>query len=235
MRVLLTRAAEDAARTRAVLEARGHRVLSAPLIAIEPLQAAWPGGAVDAIVAASSHAFRALPEGWGPSREARRLLPLWLVGRRTCEAARASGYDGAIVSAANAVMLVLQMKKRSIGRIVYLAGRDRKPDIETALAVTNHQVDLCETYVARAVHDLPPDLHDAPGHAEIDIVLHYSRRSAEMFADLATRLPTSWIGAARHICLSEDVAEPLRPRGWTVAVATAPNETSLLDLVPAPI
>ena len=149
---------------------------------------------------------------------------LFRSGRRTCEAARASGYDGAIVSAANAVMLVLQMKKRSIGRIVYLAGRDRKPDIETALAVTNHQVDLCETYVARAIRDLPSDLHDAPGHAEIDIVLHYSRRSAEMFADLATRLPASKIGAARHICLSEDVAPRDVPGTATVDTYTVNHQ-----------
>ena len=69
MRVLLTRAVEDAARTRAALEVLGHSVLVSPVITIDTLSSAWPQGVVDAILATSGHAFTKLAAGAGPSAE----------------------------------------------------------------------------------------------------------------------------------------------------------------------
>lgn len=230
MRVLLTRAAEDSARTRATLESLGHRVLVSPVIAIEPLAAPWPGGMVDGILATSGQAFVAAADDWGPAPEARRLVSLWLVGARTHETARQRGFLGAAFVAPNAISLAFEMNKR-LGkqRIVYLAGRDRKPDIETALAVTEQPVEVVEIYEAKAVSALTAQASDQLATGLIDAALHFSRRSATLLVELTA---ASKLAAPKHnCCLSEDVADPLREAGWTVHVATEPTEQSLLDVL----
>ena len=236
LRVLLTRAEADAARTRAALRAAGHEVIAAPLIRIEPLPVLWPGGLVDAVLATSGHAFTALPAGWGPTPEARRLLPLLLVGDRTRACARARDFGGAATVAANATALALGLSKRAVRprRIVFLAGRDRKPDIEAALRVTKQPFELLETYEARAVGAMDAEAVEALKGGEVDAVLHFSQRSSDLF--LAQAASAGFDPAAlRHCCLSEDVAKPLQAAGCKrVVTAAAPNEAALLACLAQP-
>ena len=214
--VLLTRAVEDAARTRAILEGLGHRVLVSPVIATEATGASWPGGVVDAVLATSGKAFVAITDG-GPMPEARRLMPLWLVGQRTEEAARAAGFLGQAYVAPNAVALAFELgKRRARNRVVYLAGRNRKPDIETALSVLDQAVDVVEVYEAVAAHRLEDYVAKAIADNTVDAVLHYSRRSATLFADLV--LTTEVDARTLHVCLSADVAAALAGEGWHTRV-----------------
>lgn len=235
MRLLLTRAAGDAARTREKLEAAGHRVLSAPLLRIQPLPATWPDGCVDGVLATSGNAFAMLPPAsspvsGGPTPEARRVLPLLLVGHRTLECARASGFLGTATVAANATVLAIGLGKLPVRprRLVYFAGRDRKPDIEAAMRVMKQPFDLIETYDAQAVDTMEAAAVSALRAGAIDGVLHFSQRSAELFLSLARSAGLD-PGPLRHICLSDDVAAPFHGAGCHhVAVAGAPNEAALL-------
>ena len=59
MRLLLLRAAEDAARTRLTLEAAGHAVLVSPVLVFESTEESWPRRAPDGLIATSSRAFNA--------------------------------------------------------------------------------------------------------------------------------------------------------------------------------
>lgn len=226
MRVLLTRAVDDAARTRSTLEGFGHRVFVSPVIEIVPLAADWPGGIVDGILATSGQAFVAAADYWGPSPEARRLVPLWLVGTRTRDVALQRGFLGATFVAQNTVALVFEMNKR-LGRqrVIYLAGRDRKPDIETALAVTEQPAQVVEIYEARPASELTAHVRSLLASRSIEAALHFSRRSAALFQSLvaASDLPPP----ARNVCLSDDVATPLRNAGWPTQVAREPTEQSL--------
>lgn len=231
--MLLTRAADDAARTRATLESLGHRVLVSPVIAVESTGAAWPGGVVDAVLATSGQPFVAIPDDWGPTPEARRLVPMWLVGQRTADVARARGFAGEAHVAANAVSLAFEMgKRRGRGRVVYLAGRDRKPDIETALSVTDQVVEVVEVYEARPMGRLEHQVATALANNTLDAVLHFSRRSATLFSDLVREagLTTRTL----HLCLSEDVASALGHTGWLVRVAGEPTEASLIAALAVP-
>ena len=226
MRVLLTRAVEDSTRTRATLEDLGHRVLVSPVIATETTGAAWPGGIVDAVLATSGKAFVATTAG-GPMPEARRLVPLWLVGKRTEEAARAADFRGPAYVAPNAVALAFELGKRRAGkRVVYLAGRNRKADIETALSVMDQPIDVIEVYEAVAARGLDTRVAEAISEDTVDAVLHFSRRSATLFVDLARAVDLD--DRVVHVCLSADVAEPLADEGWKTIVAAEPLETSLI-------
>ncbi len=231
MHLLLTRATEDAARTGAALVEAGHRVSVSPVIAIVGTGAGRPPGVVDALLATSAHAFAYL-DGW-PTPEARRLMPLMLVGRRTAEVARTHGFVGRSVVAATATDLAVAIPDAipNLPRLVYVAGRDRKPDLENALAILGRTPEVVEAYEARPTASLEPGVVEALRAGRIEGAPHFSRRGATLFIDLARRDDVD-VTRLAHFCLSEDVAIPLREAGCArVVVADAPNESALLRLV----
>ncbi len=231
MHLLLTRAREDAERTRARLVEAGHQVSVSPVIAIGATGATGPPGVVDALVATSGHALATLVASW-PSPEARRLLPLLLVGQRTAAIAREHGFLGPSVVAATTTDLAVAIPDlpRAMQRLVYIAGRDRKPDLERALAILSRTLEVVETYCAREVESLEPPVVEAIRAGRIEGALHFSRRSASLFVEFARRDDCE-MGRLAHFCLSEDVAVPLREAGCArIVVAGAPDEPALLAL-----
>ena len=84
-------------------------------------------------------------------------------------------------------------------RIVYLAGRDRKPDIERALRFTGQVVETVETYEARPAAALATPVVTALRDGSVDGVLHFSRRSVTLFIDLAAKEGIK-ASAFRHLC-----------------------------------
>ena len=232
MHLLLTRAREDAERTRARLVEAGHQVSVSPVIAIVATGTAGPPGVVDALVATSGHALATIDATW-PSPEARRLMPLLLVGQRTAAIAREYGFLGASVIAATTTDLAVAIPDlpRAMRRLVYIAGRDRKPDLENALALLGRTLEVVETYRAREVEVLDPSVVDAMRAGRIEGVLHFSRRSASLFVEFARRDDCK-AGRLIHFCLSEDVAVPLREAGCArIVVADAPDEPALLAAI----
>lgn len=231
MRLLLTRAAADAERTGARLAEAGHDVLLAPVIEIVSLGASWPGGVVDAVLATSGQALAMLDPG--PSPEARRLMPLFLVGDRTAAIAREQGFLGPVTTAKTAACLAAVFPSLAYRphALLYLAGRDRKPDIEASLDALGQALTLVEVYEARPMPVLAPHAVTAIQTGRVEGVLHFSSRSATLFLDLAQAAGTD-VNRLAHFCLSKDVADPLRHAACaTVKIAEAPNEAALLTLV----
>ena len=233
MRLLLTRAAEDAARTGEKLEALGHTVVRWPVIEMVGTGAMWPPGVVDALVATSGRAVTFPIAGLAP--EVRRVIPLYLVGTRTAQMARDRGFLGATTVDRTAADLASALKALAVRprRIVYLAGRDRKQDLEMALDAIGQRLDVVEVYAARARDMTSLEVISTLSQNAVDGVLHFSRRSADLYlvamGEAAAGLDQR--GAA-HFCLSEDVAAPLREAGCaTIHVAETPSEADLLALV----
>lgn len=234
MRLLLTRAEQDAARTREKLKALGHRVLLSPVIEVVGTGAEWPDGVVDAVVATSAHAFALPLPGLLP--ESRRLLPLFLVGARTEESARANDFHGEALVAPTGAALADEMSRRTLKarRFVYLAGRDRKVEVEAALQGMDRQVELVEVYQARPVTQPQPESVRIWRDNQMEGVLHFSRRSASLFLKMALAAGCD-VARPVHFCLSEDVATPLREAHCPeIQVASEPTEAALLDLLPEP-
>ena len=91
MRLLVTRPEADAERTAAALRARGHTVVVAPLLRIEPVEDAdIAAGPFAAILVTSANAAPAI------ARHQRfaelRALPVFAVGGRSAQAMRAAGF-----------------------------------------------------------------------------------------------------------------------------------------------
>ncbi|MEA2842237.1 MAG: uroporphyrinogen-III synthase [Methylobacteriaceae bacterium] len=228
MRVLLTRAKEDAARSAASLAALGHESIVSPVIEIIGLPAKLPAQQVDAVVATSAHAFASV--------DVRELsyTPLYVVGERTREAARRVGWNAPIHVSENAKALIvfLRVDSPDTRSVLYLAGDHRKPDIEAAAREIGLGLEVVETYVAREILSLSEESERALRAGALDGVLHYSRRSAELFIALTQRAEL-WVEAAklRHFALSPDVAEPLATAGARIHVAAHPDEDHLFALL----
>ncbi|MBK9081253.1 MAG: uroporphyrinogen-III synthase [Rhizobiales bacterium] len=229
MRVVLTRARADAARTAARLVERGDEAILAPVLAVRALPAPLPGRA-DGFVATSAHAFLGWAERPADERAWAAARPLFAVGAATAGAGAAAGFRDVRRAGGDADGLVrlLRLAARPGDRLVYLAGRDRKPALEAGLAAAGLPLAVVDVYEAAPVD------WDAATSARLAAlgdagVLHFSRRSAELFlanahaAGLSARI-AGW----RHVAISDDAAAPLRTGGLAVAVAARPDETELL-------
>lgn len=236
MQVLLTRAADEGARSAMKLEASGHSAVLSPVLEMVPTGATWPPGVVDAALATSAQAFELFSDApdW-PLPEARRLIPLHLVGERTLEAALERGFEGPaqIEPDAKALAAKLASALPSGARLVYMAGRDRKPDLERSLAAAGHRIEIVEVYTAQAAEELSRAAIAAVRSGEIGAVLHYSRRSAEIFLDLSRKADLE-VRDLTHVAISQDSAQPLwEARCSEVHVAEKPNEQAMIAAVNA--
>ena len=235
MRLLLTRPEPQAQRTAAALRAQGHDVVIAPLLRIEPIaDAPIGGGPWAAVLITSANAASAVAAHARVTQL--RTLPVFAVGRRSAEAMVAAGFAG-VTSADGNVSDLAQLvatRLQPAARLLYLAGEDRSGDLAGDLRARSFAVETTLIYRAIAAPGLPPAAADALASG-IDAVLHFSRRSAEAYVDVA-RAAGMVANALKpvHFCISAQVAEPLAQAGAVdIRVAERPNEAELLALIAA--
>jgi uroporphyrinogen-III synthase len=234
VQLLVTRPQEDGEPTAAALRARGHSVLLAPLLRIEPLAGEFGAGPFAAVLTTSANAVRAIS---GHARFSELpSIPLYTVGRRSAEAARAVGFAitrSAEGDAHDLVGIVMREMAGASLPLLYLAGEDRSVDLAQQLGRHGLTVRTAVVYRAVAAERLPPEAEQAIAAGALDGVLHYSRRSAEAFlrcADAAGLRKRAL--ASTHFCLSTQVAAPLDEAGAAaIRVASQPDEDALLELI----
>jgi uroporphyrinogen-III synthase len=87
-------------------------------------------------------------------------------------------------------------------------------------------------YEARPAVSLTPEAVAALQDSNIDAVLHYSRRSATLTLVLVRKAGLmAGFSRARHVCLSQDVATPLREASLKVVISPAANTRSLFEML----
>jgi len=226
MRVLVTRPADQAARTVKNLAARGHHALVAPVLEIVPTGATPPDGPFDLVLATSAQAFAARR---GLARQL-RAAPVACVGDMTAQAAREAGFAVTFVAPRAEALADRLIAEIGSARALYLAGRERKPLLEERLGAAGWGLVVVETYAAQAVAHWPDEVKAALDAGMIDAALHYSPRSARlalslMGADAAARLS--------HFCLSGEVAAVCE--SWValerIFTPSQPDEEALMSLL----
>jgi uroporphyrinogen-III synthase len=236
MLILLTRALEESKRTAASLAREGLEAVLSPVLEMVPTGAIWPVGVIDGVVATSARAFElfsAAPD-W-PLPEARHLMPLLLVGERTRDAARERGFEGPALIASDARTLASEIGARIAvpSRLVYLAGRDRKLDLEESVIEAGHEIEPIEVYAAQPAESLSDTALALAETGGIGAVLHYSRRSTEIFLGLARNAGLD-LSRANHVCISHDAAAPLLDAGiHGVLIAKTPDEQAMFAIINA--
>lgn len=235
MRLLVTRPEADAEHTVSALLARGHSAICAPMLVLEPLADAVIGaGPWDGILFTSANAVAAAID----HVRFKTLLssPAFAVGRRTMYAAERAGFAEVACAEGNEAALVALLRAKFTGqpaRFLYLAAQDQAHDLAGDLRARGFAVETVVIYRAAAVQGLGAEVEAALAAGAIDGVLHYSRRTAEAFLAAAGRAGlAAQARDLRHFCLSDRVAAPLKTAGaLRIAVASHPNEGSLLDLL----
>jgi uroporphyrinogen-III synthase len=220
-RVALFRERKDANASAARLRKLGFSVACLPAIEVRTRPVRPQRIHYDAVVATSDKAFHAD----GPPDMS---SPLFVVGARTGHAAEARGWRLASPPARDADELVrtLAVALKPEAHLLYLAGRDRKEIVETALSDA-FDVEIVEAYAAQAREAWR--LAEARSLASCVAALHYSRRSAELAAALAkTAGVTARFLDLNHVCISRDAAEFFQALGASrVAIAETPDEAGL--------
>lgn len=228
MRVLVTRPEPEAITTAAALVRLGHECVLAPVLRIQPVECVAPTQRFAAVVITSANAVRpGLPGGHG--------APLYVVGARTAAALQRLGHEPPhdVADETQGLVAALLRDLPVSAAVLYCAGRDRKSDIEAALRGKGHHVTVLVCYEAEAAISLPAAVRATLAAGGIEAVLHYSRRSAGIFVNLAEAAGLALaLRSLRHLCLSDDVAVPLRQRQChDVRIAAQPDEAHLLALL----
>jgi uroporphyrinogen-III synthase len=224
MRILLTRPEADARKSAQALGAEGFETLIAPLFEIASTGEAKPAGDFTALLATSAHAFDALTSNLSS-------LPLYVVGERTAETAQRKGFHVAQIAADG------ESLARLIGQgathFLYLAGRERRPELEVHLTQQGHSVTPWIVYETKSAELFPTQAQDALATGRIDAVLHFSTRSAALYRTLAQRagIEREALEPAQ-IAISARAARELTG-AQRITIATSPDLAGLISALKA--
>ena len=232
MRLVVTRPQADSERTAAALRARGHEVLVAPLLRVDPVATDFSGG-WGGVIITSANAPGAI--AGNPACRTLLKLPLFAVGQRSADAARQAGFADVTSAGGDVrdlVQLIAERHADAAAPLLYLAGEDRAADLVAELAVHGIAAEMVVVYRA-VTAPFPPELTAALKAGAVDAVLHFSKRSAENYIAGARQAGIiEQALAVRHICLARPIAEPLSGAGaGSIAVAKRPDEAALIGLL----
>lgn len=230
--VLVTRPAEDAERTAALLAAHGYDALVEPLIAIEPAADAAAAlgdlAGVAGLVFTSANGVRAFAGAC-----ARRDLPVFAVGPATAEAARSAGFADVRTASGDVdalATLVAAACRPEAGPLLHVAGEVVAGDLAGRLAEAGFAVQRAVLYRARPAAVLTQALKDTLARNRLAAALFFSPRTAQTFVRLirTSGLEESCRGMAA-ICLSRAVADAIGGLPWrATAVAATPTMDAAL-------
>lgn len=233
MAVLVTRPEDASRRTAARLEALGFEAVPAPLLDLEFTVPEHLIGEAspDGVIITSANGANAV--AGHPDLSRLTKLPVWTVGTRTTDAAREIGFGAPVFEAPDAVSLGARLSDAPPQRLLYLAAEQRSGDFSRL--APKHEIDIRVVYRALAKTKFPAEGAAALSAGRISDVLHYSRRLAETYVVLAGIAGLAEAALRpRQLCLSEQVAEPLRRAGAAdIEVASFPREDDLLTLLGA--
>lgn len=169
-------------------------------------------------------------------------MPVYAVGPRTAEAARAAGAGQVVCGAGEGRSLARRIAEEMVRQphsgdydVLYLAGRRRSPGFEATLAEAGLSVHVAVLYDMEPVRYARPELRRRLTSPP-DTVLFYSPAAARRFAELVpAREWRDMLPEAALLCLSERTAQALGDlrSEFPVRVAARPSEAALLDLLPA--
>jgi uroporphyrinogen-III synthase len=230
MRILVTRADDVAGATAQRLRAQGHCVLTVPLTRIVATNAAVTSGPFAGVIATSARSLRLVSDD--ALLELTRL-PLFAIGLQTAHMGRTRGFADVAAADGNSKSLVSLIAARMQGQLplLYLAGQDRKPELEAILRERGYSIVVATVYQALEVDALSLDQITCLTGSRIDVVLHYSRRSTEIYLRLmkSAGLEDKMV-ASKHFCISAETAIPLEAvTGLQIRLAESATEASLLQ------
>ncbi|MEO1198553.1 MAG: uroporphyrinogen-III synthase [Pseudomonadota bacterium] len=233
--VLILRSELEARRLAEVLAAKGYAPIVSPVLSIAPVAFDWPDPPLSGSVLTSANAVSPLLA----HTSAARLIdgPVWCVGTRAADQLGRLWHgapldirpDGKDVHALAGRLAA----ERLNAPLVHFHGQQTSTPLSHLLPSGPEIIDRV-VYEALPVGELNGAARDALAHGKIASILHFSPRSARLaVAAIIAANRRQPFQAARHVCLSQHVADALtealgvRPAGG-VSIAGYPDEAGLL-------
>lgn len=232
MRFLITRPEEDAAPLAQAVRALGHESLIDSMLritAFDDVQLDTDG--VQALLFSSANGVRAFSD-----ISLNRRVPVYTVGEASAAVARDMGFHRVFAAGgdlAGLAQLVAASLKPEEGILMHVSGTVVARELKDLLQKDGFNVFRVRLYESEPATQLSGSTIAHFGKGELDGVLFYSPRTAQIFSDLVieNRL-TEACRRIRALCLSETVAEVADKLPWRqVKVASAPTQAAMLELL----
>ena len=232
MRVLITRAREDAEPLADVLAQMGIQSIINPLLEIvyvpePPLDLTT----VQGMLMTSTNGVRAFCQ-----RSADRSLPVYAVGDATAREARKAGF-GTVFSASGDVAALADLVRcegdRIGGELLHCTGTKVAGDLGGLLESSGYSYRRECLYDAKKVRHFNPSTIAGFKSGQIEGVLLYSPRTAAIFVDLIhqTQLAPLMKQVVAY-CLSANVQKKITGLAWKECrVAAIPEQDALVSLI----
>ncbi|MGV8853516.1 MAG: uroporphyrinogen-III synthase [Devosia sp.] len=229
--MLVTRPEPDAQSSLARLQALDIAAIAAPLMERITLEVSLPpADGFAAVVLTSANAVRTLVDRAVIADYAH--LPVLAVGDRTARDAEQAGFARVSSAAGSFGDLVNAIGLTGLkGPLFYPTAKHQSADLGKALAPMGVMVATAKIYDMVAIPALPTPVLAGLADGEIDAVLVYSRRTAEIFAALTQGLDRPQRQGLGMLCLSEAVAQPLLDAHFNrISLADRPDEEAMMAL-----
>jgi uroporphyrinogen-III synthase len=230
--VLITRPRASTEHLAQHIQGLGYEPVIEPLLSIAALHEDLPPGLkFDAVMITSGNAVTAL-EGREGGIPPLLGLPCYCVGPRTEAKAKEFGFSLTESSSSDGVELahLIAGKFKKPGSVLHIAGKniDRKADHE--LRHQGFTVTVWPVYEAHPVIAFSPPVLQRFRTRNIDAVIAYSPRTARVLLKLITdNALGSCCTSIAAICLSQSVADILKPVGWRhIAAPPLPTEDGVV-------
>lgn len=224
MRLLITRAEPDASRIAEQLQIMGHEVVLAPVAHCTPLPVEWPHNRPDGLVFTSRQAPALV------MRDDLKHLRVLPIGKATAEAARAMGFTRVNPDAGGDRARLVD-NAQGLLSLWWCCGTHLQGDLVSEMHRRGIMLERIPLYEMIAAKALPAAALSALKNQVLDAVVLMSAKTSERFIALldSHEIDATWL---RAVCLSEQVAAPLRAREWhTVAVAQTPDWHEMIKLL----
>ena len=177
--------------------------------------------------------LKLLEEAITANAEARRRLEAPRRHRHLARRAhrRQVGEQGARADAGDRLArLVRERIPPTVGKILHVCGEEVRDGLEAALVEAGYTYERLVVYRTEPASRLAPRTVQALQSHEIDAVLFYSPRTAQVFAQLVERDALAGeLAHASAVCLSEAIASEIRHLPWrSVEIAARRDQTALL-------
>ena len=234
MRILVTRAIEQAEKTAEKLTNLGHECVIAPLVSVEYFKEVQIRTEKLAGIAVTS--ARAIE---GLQRQSNFLeiskIPLYCVGDQTASTGKVAGFQQVFSADADVNILFELIKTNYVtdsGTILYVTGVDRTGNLQEKLVQIAIPTELSIIYKAHYQHAFPANVASEINSGNIDAVLIYSKNGCTALVKALKRFSRELLTKITFFSISQNAAEPLKLlENVKVKWPSKPNEDELLNLL----
>ena len=232
MKILITRPEPDASDLALKLVSRGYQVLTAPIVDIVQYKDTLINlERISAVITSSKNGIRALANASND-----RSTCLYVVGKGSKEEAERIGYKNINVGPGDAkglCDLVCKQLSPSDDDLLCASGMHQSFDMHKYLISKNFSITKVVLYEVKAKKNFPIKIIRAMKNKEIDALLFYSPRVAELFVKFLKE--KNLVKQACNfdvICISKKVAKKIENIGWQrVLIAESPDQSSIFSLL----